>query len=64
MGVNMGGVNAAFGEDVDPDVLEFEGAILKFPTCIGCEILDMFIQGFDDVCKDRKALVSCLPQLV
>ena len=55
MGVDMGGVIAAFGQDVDPEVFEHKLAVAQIELQILGEFCDVLVEAFNDVLKDRKA---------
>jgi len=56
MGVDVAGVDAAFGEDVDPDAVEFQRPIAEVEGQIAREGGDVGVEGFDQISEDREAV--------
>ena len=54
MGVDVAGVDAAFGQDVDPDIFQLQLFAIQIEFQIAGKGRDMLIQDLDEVGKDRK----------
>ncbi len=56
MGVDVGGVNAAFGQDVDPEAVEFEFSRAEVKGEVARKGGDVFVQHLDQILEDREAV--------